>query len=330
MRLTLDDFWQLCVDALVANKTATVNAEHVANALAAAEADGLRSHGAARIPAYAAQAHSGKVAGRRAPHLRRCGSAAIHIDAGNGFAYPALAMATQELARLAKRAGIAAAAVSRSHHFGVAGYHVERLAQQGMVGLLFGNSPKAIAPWGGRDPLFGTNPIAFAVPRRNGPPLVIDLSLSKVARGKIMVAAQRGEQIPDDWALDTNGLPTTDPQQALKGAMLPMGDAKGYALVLMVEILAAALTGANFGFEASSFFDAEGAPPGVGQFLIAIAPDKVSQGRFAGRMDVLYQELSKQSGTRLPGERRLALRRQAEREGIELDEALYSNIKALS
>ena len=329
MHLTLDDFWQLCVSALVANKTSAVNAEHVANALAAAEADGLRSHGAARIPAYATQARSGKVAGRIKPKRRRCGTAAVHIDAGNGFAFPALAMAVDELARLVSRTGIAAAAVSRSHHFGVAGYHVERLAQRGVAGLMFGNSPKAIAPWGGSAPLFGTNPIAFAVPRRGKPPLVIDLSLSKVARGKIMVAAQRGEPIPNDWALDQNGAPTTDPKQALQGAMLPLGDAKGYALVLMVEILAAALTGANFGFEASSFFDDKGPPPGVGQLLIAFAPAGLSNGHFVHRMNVLYKAIAAQSGTRLPGERRLQLRRNSERGGIDIELELYKQITSL-
>lgn len=329
MRLSLDEFWQLCVDILIASNTTRANAEHVANALAAAEADGLRSHGAARLPAYAAQVRSGKIAGKAVPRVKRTADAALHIDARHGFAYPALAVAVERLGRLAQRTGIAAAAVSRSHHFGVGGYHVERLAAKGVIGLLFGNSPQAIAPWGGNKPLFGTNPIAFAAPRRGAPPLVIDLSLSKVARGKIMVAAQRGETIPDDWALDSAGQPTTDPRKALKGAMLPVGDAKGYALVLMVEILAAALCNANFGFEASSFFDAEGAPPGVGQFMIGIAPGAFSQHRFERRLATLCEAIAAQPGARLPGERRLHLRRQAEREGIELNPELAQQVTAL-
>ena len=130
--------------------------------------------------------------------------------------------------------------------------------------MILGNSPKAIAPWGGREGLFGTNPIAFAAPRRAAEPLLIDLSLSKVARGKVMVAAKNGTPIPEGWALDKEGRPTTDAKAALEGTMIPIGDAKGAALVLMVEVLAAALTGANYGFEASSFFTADGPPPGGG------------------------------------------------------------------
>ena len=181
---------------------------------------------------------------------------------------------------MAPESGIAMAALYHSHHFGQAGYHVERLAQQGLVALVLGNSPKAIAPWGGRDGVFGTNPIAFAAPRQNAEPLLIDLSLSKVARGKVMVAAKNGTAIPEGWALDKDGQPTTDAKAALEGTMIPLGDAKGAALVLMVEILAAAVTGANFGFEASSFFTADGPAPGVGQTLIAIDPETSLRRRF--------------------------------------------------
>src|SRR5690606_19350669 len=117
-------------------------------------------------------------------------------------------------------------------------YHVERLAERGLAGFAFGNSPAAIAPWGGKTGVFGTNPIAFAAPRKDGPPLVVDLSLSRVARGKIMVASQTGEPIPEGWALDADGRPTTDPKAALAGTMVPIGEAKGAALALVVEILA--------------------------------------------------------------------------------------------
>jgi (2R)-3-sulfolactate dehydrogenase (NADP+) len=236
------------------------------------------------------------------------GTAAVRVDAKNGFAFPALARAISELDTLVAATGIAVAAVHRSHHFGQAGYHMEQLAVRGHVGLMFGNSPKAIAPWGGQRGVFGTNPIAFAVPRTNQAPLVIDLSLSKIARGKIMVAAQRGESIDPGWALDPNGHPTTDPQAAMAGTMLPMGDAKGAALVMMVEILAAALTGSNFGFEASSFFDADGPPPGVGQLLIAINGEALSGNTLATRLETLIAAVLEQPGTRLPGSRRFATR----------------------
>jgi len=206
---------------------------------------------------------------------------------------------------------------------------VEALARKGLIGLMFANTPKAMAPWGGNRGVFGTNPIAFAAPRTTADPLVIDLSLSKVARGKIMVAEQEGIAIPQGWALDADGKPTTDPKAAMAGTMLPMGDAKGAALVLMVEILAAGLTAAHFGFEASSFFTAEGESPGVGQLLIGLAPDPLSGETFAGRLEILVAAILEQKNTRLPGDRRLALRQEAHKNGILLKDQLYDQLAAL-
>jgi (2R)-3-sulfolactate dehydrogenase (NADP+) len=177
--------------------------------------------------------------------------------------------------------------------------------------------------------VFGTNPSAFAAPRRGAPPLVIDLSLSKVARGKVMAAAKTGESIPEGWALDPEGRPTTDPQAALAGTMIPMGDAKGAALAMMVEILSASLIGANFAFEASSFFTAEGPPPGVGQFLLAIDPAPLSGGTFAERLEVLIDAVEGQEGARLPGMRRLDARAAAARDGIEIPTVMLTEIRRL-
>ncbi len=315
---------------LTRHATAESNAACVARALLAAEIDGQKGHGLSRLPSYAAQSASGKVDGHAVPTLETVAPAAMRIDARDGFAYPALALAIETLIDRVGVTGIAAAGVHRSHHFGQAGYHVEQLAAAGLIGLLFGNSPKAIAPWRGTAGVFGTNPIAFAAPRRSAPPLLVDLSLSKVARGKVMVAAKQGEQIPEGWALDSSGKATTDADAALQGTMLPMGDAKGAALVLMVEILAAALTGARFGFEASSFFTADGEPPAVGQFLIAIDPEVFSGAAFSDRLEALIGAILAQDGTRLPGARRLALRAAAARDGLVVPAALYEELTALS
>ena len=328
--LGLADAESLATNILVRHDTSEANAEWVARALVAAEADGQKGHGLSRLPSYAAQAASGKVDGHAVPTVEQGASAALRIDAGNGFAFPALAMAVDRLTSLTAETGISAAGVHRSHHFGQAGYHVEQLAASGLLGLVFGNSPKAIAPWGGSDGVFGTNPIAFAAPRRSESPLVIDLSLSKVARGKVMVAAKQGEAIPEGWALDRDGNPTTDAEAAMQGTMLPMGDAKGAALVFMVEILAAALTGARFGFEASSFFTAEGEPPAVGQFLVAIDPRVFSGNAFSERLETLIGAILQQEGTRLPGARRLALRAKSARDGVAVSASLYDELKALS
>ena len=328
--LTIEQAEALACAILTKHAASEANAACVARALVAAEIDGHKGHGMSRLPSYAAQAASGKVDGHAVPALEPTAAAAVRIDASNGFAFPALGLAVKTVSERVAETGIAAAAVHRSHHFGQAGYHVEQLAAVGLIGLVFGNSPKAIAPWGGSEGVFGTNPIAFAAPRRSQPPLVIDLSLSKVARGKIMVAAKQGEPIPEGWALDSSGRPTTDAQAAMQGTMLPMGDAKGAALVLMVEILAAALTGARFGFEASSFFTADGEPPGVGQFLVAIDPGAFSGGVFAERLETLVGAILEQEGTRLPGARCLALRAAAERDGLIIPAPLHDELNALA
>jgi (2R)-3-sulfolactate dehydrogenase (NADP+) len=325
--LSLADAHALAVGVLTAAGVTQANAESVAKALVAAEADGLAGHGLSRLPAYADQARAGKVDGKAEPVLRESAAAALAVDAKDGFAFPAIARGLARAAEMVVAAGVVGVGIGNSHHFGAAGYHVEPLAARGLIALAFGNSPAAIAPWGGSRALFGTNPIAFACPQAGKTPLVIDLSLSKVARGKIMVAAQKGERIPEGWALDGEGRPTGDPKAAMAGTMLPMGDAKGAALVLMVEILSAALTGAHFGYEASSFFDAKGPPPRIGQFFFVIDPMRFGGMGFAARVGELGKAILDQPGTRLPGERRLKLRAKAEAEGITVPPELLADLQ---
>jgi (2R)-3-sulfolactate dehydrogenase (NADP+) len=328
MRISIAEAEELATRALAAAGTSSANAAHVARALVAAESDGQAGHGLGRVASYAEQAEAGKVRGDATPIVDVVGSAALLIDAADGFAYPAIALGMPRAIALARANGIAAMGVTNSHHFGMAGFHVETPARAGIVALAFGNSPAAIAPWGGKRGIFGTNPIAFACPRGgDAPPIVIDLSLSKVARGKIMVAAQRDEKIPEGWALDASGRPTTDAKAALAGTMIPMGEAKGAQLVLMVELLAAALVGAQFGYEASSFFDAKGGPPRVGQFFILIDPQRFAGAAFAARVEALCAAILAEPGTRLPGERRIKLRERAMRDGIEVPDALLADLR---
>ncbi len=325
-RRSLPDLETLATRAFARSRTSEANARSVARALVAAEADGLSSHGLSRLAAYCDQAIAGKVDGVATPRVSRPKPSVIAVDAASGFAFPALEAGFSAAIPAARETGLVAVAVGHSHHFGVAGHAVERLAEAGLIGIAFGNSPAAIAPWGGSRPLFGTNPIAFAWPRAGRPPLVIDLSLSKVARGKIMVAAQKAEAIPEGWALDAEGKPTTDAKAALAGAMIPMGDAKGAALVLMVELLAVALTGSNFGWEASSFFDAKGPPPHVGQMFLAFDPPAFAADASV-RAEVLFQAMGRQAGVRLPGDRRFDLRAKAKADGIEVPDALLAEIE---
>jgi (2R)-3-sulfolactate dehydrogenase (NADP+) len=317
--------------AMLACGTSAANAQSVARALAQAEIDGQKGHGLSRVPSYGAQARSGKVDGHAVPEVHQTRPGSLMVDAKHGFAFPAFDLAIARLPEMARLGGIAAAGFTRSHHFGVAGRHVERLSEAGLVALAFGNTPKAMAPWGGRQPLYGTNPIAFAVPNRSKPPIVVDMALSQVARGKILTAAQKGEAIPAGWAVDEHGASTTDAAAALKGALQPIGGAKGAALALMVEVLAVALTGARFGFEASSFFDADGPPPGVGQFLIVIDPGAFGGADvFADRMAALAGMIDSDGDARLPGSRRIALREKAARGGVTVDGKLLAEVRALA
>ncbi len=317
--------------ALEASQTGPANARSTARALTQAEIDGQKGHGLARVESYAAQANAGKVDGYAEPSATRTRPGALMVDVKHGFVYPAVDLVINQLPDMARENGIAAAALTRSHHFGVAGRHVERLAEMGLVALAVTNTPKAIAPWGGRHPLFGTNPIAFAAPRPDANPVVIDMAVSQVARGKILTAAQRGDAIPDDWAVDETGAPTTDAQAAMKGSLRPMGGAKGAALAMLVEILSVALTGARSSAEASSFFDADGPPPGVGQSMIAIDPGAFAgSAAFGERIAALALTIEDDDGARLPGSRRLTLRAQAARDGVTVDAVQLANARQLA
>jgi len=306
-------------------------ADSTAHALVYADSQGLASHGVSRVPSYAAHVRNGRALGNAVPRIARQRGGAVLVDAGAGLAFPACALAVRETATRARSHGVAFAGVTNSHHFGVAAYHLDGLARQGLVGLALGNSPAAMPAWGGKRALFGTNPIAAAFPRRDGDPLVIDLSLSEVARGKLMVAAREGREIPPGWALDAQGNPTTDPKAGLAGSMLPMGGVKGAMLALIVELLACALTGAHFGFEADSFFTEAGNQARIGQAFLAIDPDALA-GRdvYLERVETLIAAMLVDSDVRLPGARRAALQRRAGEEGVEIPDALLAQLRDLA
>lgn len=299
-----------------------------ARALVLAEAQGLGSHGLSRVAQYATHLRNGRVNGNAVPTLRRQKGAAALVDAHEGLAFAACEMAVAEAIGRARDFGIAIAGVTDSHHCGVVVDHLRPVAEAGMVGLGFANSPAAMPAAGGRHPIFGTNPVAAMFPRRDALPLAIDLSLSEVARGKVMVAAKQGKAIPIGWAVDRDGQPTTDAQAALEGSMLPIGAAtspKGAMLALVVELLVTALIGAQFGFEASSFFEDAGNRPRIGQAFIVIDPGALAgSAGYLDRVEVLMAEMLRDDGVRLPGARREELRLRAEAQGIEVPEALLA------
>jgi (2R)-3-sulfolactate dehydrogenase (NADP+) len=326
-KIDLKALEELAIRALVAGNTSEANASVVAAALVAADADGLTSHGVSRVPFYADQAASKKVDGHATPVLERHAAAAVRVDAADGFAYPAIRLGLDRAVDVADEIGVAAVSIGNSHHCGACGYHLEGVANRELLALGFSNTPAAIAPWGGTRGSFGTNPISFACPRRGHPPIIVDLSLSSVPRGKVMLADKRGEAIPEGWALDAEGRATTDARAAMAGTMLPMGEAKGAALAMMVELLTAALAGANFAYEASSFFTADGPPPRIAQTFMVIDPKAFGGQTFLDRVEALAAQVLSQPGTRLPGERRHTNRAAARAHGVEIGEDLLAELR---
>lgn len=330
IRASLDETRAYAARVLEHFGAAPENARITAEALVSAEADGLGTHGLARLPSYSAMVAAGKIDGHAVPSSRRVAPSVVVVDAGNGFAYPAIELGLPLLAEVARETGIALMAIRRSSHFGVAGQPVEKLADQGLVGLAFSNASASIAPWGGKRAVFGTNPIAFATPLKGRPPAVVDLSVAKVARGNILAAVQRGDAtIPEGWAFDPEGNPTTDAKAGLAGTMVPMGEAKGTALAFIIEVMAAALTASTFAFDAPSFFDGKGPPAAVGHVVIAIDPGVVAGDAYLDHLERLAHAIETEPGARLPGKRRLVNRARAAREGVTLGAALQKALAGM-
>ena len=253
--------------------------------------------------------------------------AAVVVDAATGFAHPAIDVGFERLVPAAHNLGCATLTIRNSYNCGALGYHVERLAMAGLLGIGFTNAPASIAPWGGTKAVIGTNPFALGVPGvEQQAAFVIDQSASVVAKSEIMKRARDGDAIPEGWALDEAGQPTEDPAAALKGTMLPSGGYKGFSAGLLVEVMAAALTGASLGLEASPFSGTKGGPPRTGQCFIALDPGHYSDGTFAENIGKLCLAIGEQDGARLPGSRRIANRRQIEVDGIQVEDSLLQKI----
>ncbi|MEM0977177.1 MAG: Ldh family oxidoreductase [Pseudomonadota bacterium] len=328
--LTLEEIEALAFEALVKAGTSEANARPLAIATAATEADGVASHGLAYIPIYCEHVQCGKVDGTAVPTVTKPAAGVVRVDAGTGFAHPAIDLGFKDLIPLARSQGIAALAVYNSYNCGVLGYHTYRLAEAGLLGLGFTNAPASIAPSGGSKPVVGTNPFSLAVPNKaSAPELLIDQSASTIAKSEVMKHAREGKPIPEGWALDPNGHPTTDPEVGLKGSMAPSGGYKGVGVALLTELMAAALTGATLGAEASPFSGTTGGPPKTGQFFIAIDPGPSSGGDFSARVRDLIASIRDQSGAHLPGDGRSRSRARAKDAGVDVNGATLERIRSL-
>ena len=325
--MTLDEIEALALRALTAAGASAAQAGPVARSIWMAERDGMRSHGLLYLPVYVEHLTCGKVDGQAVPRVERPRAGAVVVDAGHGFAHPAIAAGVPALQEAARQVGIAAMTLRRSYNCGLLGHHAEEIAKAGLIGLCFTHAPASISPVGGRVPVIGTNPFALGVPDGQGAArFVIDQSASVVAKSEVLLRSRTGEPIPEGWALDAGGQPTTDAGAALKGSMLPAGGVKGFGMGLLVEVLASALAGAVASREASPFSGPVGGPPATGQCFVAIDPEAFAPG-FAERIAGLAAAIEAQEGARLPGGRRIAARARTSVEGVEVEDALLARIE---
>lgn len=328
MQITLDEAEAIAHDALTRAGATPLQAGPVARSIRAAEAEGTRGIGLGYLPWYCGHLKVGKITGTAVPAVQTPRPAVVMVDAGDGFAHPAYEAGEALLIAAARSQGIAILGVTKAYACGVLGYFSDRLARAGLASLTVTNASSTMAPWGGRVPFFGTNPFAFGAPR-DGDPLVIDGSSSATAFVNLRAAADEGRAIPAHWALDAQGCPTTDAAEGLRGSIAPAGGHKGGALALMVEVLAAGLTGANWSFAASSLGDDTGGPPRLGQTFIAIDPAAMAEG-FVPRIEQMLKAMLAQDGVRLPGARRHANRHVREHEGVTLTEAEAAALAVLA
>jgi (2R)-3-sulfolactate dehydrogenase (NADP+) len=305
-------------------------ARSTADALIAAEAEGLAGHGLSRVALYCDHLRQGRADGKARPRLVARKGGTCLVDARGGLAFPACALAVKQAITRGRRYGIAFAGITNSHHFGAAAYHLAPVAEAGLVGLAFTNSPAAINAWGGRRPFYGTNPIAAIFPRKNAAPVIVDLSLTEVLRGKIMLHAKEGKPIPLGWAVDKDGNPTTDARAALTGSLFAIGGVKGTMLALIVELLCVALTGAAFSFENDSYFE-PGNKPRIGHSILVIDPGALAGSEcYFSRLEALIETMLADEGVRLPGARRHLAMAKARASGLEIPDTLYRQLVELA
>jgi len=332
MKKNADELLALATGALrnagASESMAVAAAQHLVHA----EAQGLPTHGMSRVPFYCGMLRNGRADGGARPSIVAEKAGVCLIDNADGLPYESCALAIREVIARAKRNGVAFAGITNSAHVGVLGIHLQEVASAGLVGVAFTNSPAAIPAWGGKKALFGTDPVAFAFPREGADPIVVDLALTTVVRGKIMMAMQKGERIPEGWALDRDGKPTTDPKEAIeRGSLFPIGGAKGAMLALAFELVCAALTGAAIGPEADSFFSEQGNKPRIGQAFLAIDPGALAGlPKYFERVETVVRTMLADEGVRLPGSNRFAAEKKLRQEGIEVADELLARIEKLA
>jgi LDH2 family malate/lactate/ureidoglycolate dehydrogenase len=308
-----------------------VDAHLVADTLVQADLWGHQSHGVLRLGWYLDRIRNGVMKPVTKPEFVVDAGTVAVIDGHDGVGHVVTELATREAIKRAKAHGLGAVGVRMSNHFGTCMYYTRLGTLEGCAMFLTSNGGPAMAPWGGRKKIIGTNPFSVATPAGKYPPFLMDMANTGVARGKIYLARNRRQPIPEGWAIDKDGKPTTDARAALEGSMLPAGGVKGAMLALTVELLVCALSGAAYGFESDSFFSEEGKPTRIGQAFLAVNPAALAgENVFFERVETLVAAMTQDPGVRLPGARRLANRELAGREGVSVPADLLAKIRELA
>jgi LDH2 family malate/lactate/ureidoglycolate dehydrogenase len=267
------------------------NAHLSADTLVQADLWGHQSHGVMRLSWYAARLKAGVCDPKAKPELVVDAGGLALIDGHDGMGQVLTARAAQEAVRRAKAHGIAAVGIRNSNHFGTALYFTLMAAREGCVAFLSTNASPAMAPWGGRKKIVGTNPWSWACPAGSHAPMALDIANTGVARGKIYLAKQKGQPIPEGWAINSGGAPTTDPAEAIEGIILPMAQHKGYAIALMMDMLSGILTGSGFGAEVAGPYQAERRSRS-GQLMIALNIESMQPlTEFNARVEALITQI---------------------------------------
>ncbi len=332
MKYSIDELTAISIAALRAHGAAENAARITAKYLVAADAQGLGTHGVVRVPAYCEHLTNGRALGNAVPRIVSEKPAACLVDAGFGLGFEPTEFALDEAVKRAAKHGVSFVGVTKSHHCGALGLLLEPVAAHGMVGIAFSNAPSAIMAWGGTKPIFGTNPVAAIFPRRKGAPLVIDMSLTQVTRGQILLYKNAGKPIPEGWGMDKDGKPTTDAQKILIGGSLhAVGGLKGTMLAFAVEILCCALMGAALSHEVEPMLVNNGKPMNLGQAFLVIDPGALAGNeRYLERVETLIAAMLEDEEVRLPGARRVEETARAAKDGIEIPDDLAKQLHELA
>ncbi len=330
VRLSLEAVHDLAFRALRGAGCDEDNASAVAETITLAEGDLCHSHGLFRLPGYLASLRSGKVKGTARPSAQRLAPAVVQVNGDMGFTPLALKVGREPLARAARENGIAALAITRTHHFAALWIETAALAEMGLCAFAFTSSSPYVAPAGGKRPFFGTNPMSFSWPRRNRPPMVFDQASSMMARGEIQIAARDGHEVPPGAGIDAEGRATTDPRAILEGAQLAFGGYKGASIALMIDLLAGPLIGEVTSIETGEADNRDGGPATGGELMLALDPTRFGDpDHVFDHAESLFSRLLEQEGTRLPADRRYRNREWTKAEGIAIPRALHEEILAL-